>query len=1422
MPRTISMLATAILLLWAHDVKGQAAITALQTAYTQDFNSLIGSGSTPFVNDSTIPGWYHERSGTGDLLIAGTGSSNVGGLYSFGTANAQDRALGSIGSGNSTVGDLCWGLRLSNNTGETITALAVGYTGEQWRFSGNTDPQTVTFSWQTGAAPGSLGSGVWTAVPALDFTSPVTSGSSGALDGNLPAHRVTRFAILPVTLAPGEEIMLRWFDADHPGADHGLAIDDVSVTAYGATLPTMVAFTSPASAFHEHAGTVSVGVDISNPDPVHATMVDVLPAGGTAVNGVDVLPAYSTQTLTFPAGNASRQYIQITIADDSVFTGNRNMVFALQHVSGGNNAAIAAPDMHTLTILEDDPPPVPDVLVQEYFNAYGNIGTDEAVELLVVRDGLDLRGCSLADATSGGSYPYGVLTFSQDALWSDLQAGTMIVIGGMFAVPLPDLDASDGLLRVQAPTPGNSNAYLAHSRPPLSIAGSSDAVAMRDANDNFIHGLAHGSANQATLPPGLHGYYDGTLPAAAALGFTASDSAMTYRDFLSDFHTDTSPPSLGFPNDTLGNRAWLRKLRSRVVTENRTLAGRFFRDVSILNGATVTQTGPVAISGRLHVVEGTYDENGCGLTIDGAGDPANGSGDGDLLLGIGSGNGALLLLPKETPSVSGRTVFDAGDATVHYKGNTAQTVLSAAYNNLTLSNGGTAEPASPTAAIRVDGILNIGASTTLRTDSLTITLGEYGRFVNNGAFIGSIRSTRRTDNGMEDFGGIGVTLTGGGSPPSAREFITVTMHSGSYRWVDHRPSILRSYHVNAGSVTVPAYQMRIGYDPQDLNGQQEAQLALYRLDNDGMTWQKPAATLDMTARTLSPDSGMVTGLWTMHATPPQGLIVAHPMALTFEAEQGGALPAATSLQIGNAHGNGSIVEWTAMPSTVELPPWLALTPQPARGVNTGTIAVAVTRSDLAPGWYYGDITISDPHATNNPVVIPVSYRIYQARTLSIGTDTLRLKVTFKRPAVAFSVPVINGGESFGPGRILWSAATATPWLRLQDTQGMEGEAFSMYIDASGKPSGTYRGEIVLDGSNSVTGAPIGNAPLRIPVILEVEAWGPVSRNVASIAAGNRVSFTNAYGHLIATLEVTEGTVEQFSIQLFPYTLPRNIHRLRYACRHYIIAASGTYRAQLTLFHTLSERVPAAITDPAALRLWRQSPAQFQWTPTAGYATPLEQSVTGSDLSDLNGIWAMASPLSPARYFTNLRITRLTQEKTELSWTDQGTAAGSGYIIERNIEGTPGWRSIGILPHSEHGEYRFTDKDANTGGLRYRLLSFDAEGNARQSQEVALPASTILSDEAAMRQRLALEQNAPNPASIAAGHSTIRFSLPTAGNAQVTLYDGRGRLVSVLTDGFQTAGIHTITLPLAGLAPGMYLYRLHCATGVRTRTMMVIR
>ncbi|RPJ17006.1 MAG: hypothetical protein EHM33_33355, partial [Chloroflexi bacterium] len=267
---------------------GPVSLTTLGTAYTQNFDSLPSSGSATWTNDSTIPGWFHARTGTGTTIVANNGSSTAGALYSYGTGTDTDRALGSIGSGNAAAGNFFWGVRLVNETGSTITSLDVSYTGEQWRNSAAL-AQTVAFSYLVGSptVSGSLAefqtAGI--TVAALDFTSPITGGTAGALDGNVAANRATlTFSITGLSIPNGTEIMLRWSDPDHGGSDHGLAMDDFSVTPNGAAdvAPT-VTTTDPADAAVGVAVNTNVTVNFSESVDVAAGAINVECPADTSV-----------------------------------------------------------------------------------------------------------------------------------------------------------------------------------------------------------------------------------------------------------------------------------------------------------------------------------------------------------------------------------------------------------------------------------------------------------------------------------------------------------------------------------------------------------------------------------------------------------------------------------------------------------------------------------------------------------------------------------------------------------------------------------------------------------------------------------------------------------------------------------------------------------------------------------------------------------------------------------------------------------------------------------------------------------------------------------------------------------------------------------------------------------------------------------
>lgn len=246
--------------------------------YAQNFDALPSAGTNTWSNNVSLPGWIAQRTGTGSNIVADAGSSNAGNLYSYGSAGATDRALGSLGS--QSAGNFAYGVNLQNTSGRTVTLAALTFTGEQWRNSAAAE-QSIGFTYRLGSNAvtdlQSTNFTGWTAVAALNFTSPVTGGSASALNGSLAANRSLRQAGLDVTLAPGQWIALRWQDADQTGTDHGLAIDDLRLdwrVAAEGPLPQWTSAAPPAG----RVGDAYSYTIVANGGPSHYE-VEGLPAG---------------------------------------------------------------------------------------------------------------------------------------------------------------------------------------------------------------------------------------------------------------------------------------------------------------------------------------------------------------------------------------------------------------------------------------------------------------------------------------------------------------------------------------------------------------------------------------------------------------------------------------------------------------------------------------------------------------------------------------------------------------------------------------------------------------------------------------------------------------------------------------------------------------------------------------------------------------------------------------------------------------------------------------------------------------------------------------------------------------------------------------------------------------------------------------
>jgi len=218
----------AFAFLWSFSVvHAQVALTTINGQYTQNFNTLASTGTTNDV--STLPvGWTFVESGTNanTTYAAGTGSSNTGNTYSFGL-DASDRSLGGLQSGSliPTIGS-----SFVNNTGTIINSLKITYWGEQWRLGTSGRADRLDFQYSLDAT--SLTSGSWSNIDSLDFSSPVSVGTVGAMSGNTN-HRQRTFTITGLSIPAGATFFLRWLDFNATGADDGLGVDDFALTPIG-------------------------------------------------------------------------------------------------------------------------------------------------------------------------------------------------------------------------------------------------------------------------------------------------------------------------------------------------------------------------------------------------------------------------------------------------------------------------------------------------------------------------------------------------------------------------------------------------------------------------------------------------------------------------------------------------------------------------------------------------------------------------------------------------------------------------------------------------------------------------------------------------------------------------------------------------------------------------------------------------------------------------------------------------------------------------------------------------------------------------------------------------------------------------------------------------------------------------------------
>jgi len=181
---------------------------------------------------------------------------------------------------------------------------------------------------------------------------------------------------------------------------------------------------------------------------------------------------------------------------------------------------------------------------------------------------------------------------------------------------------------------------------------------------------------------------------------------------------------------------------------------------------------------------------------------------------------------------------------------------------------------------------------------------------------------------------------------------------------------------------------------------------------------------------------------------------------------------------------------------------------------------------------------------------------------------------------------------------------------------------------------------------------------------------------------------------------------------------------------------------------------------------------------------------------------------------------------KLIWRTDTEVNNYGFEVERTSPlpspyegegGTAGrgWEKIGFVNGNGNSnspkDYSFVDNRATTGTYSYRLKQIDNDGQFEYSKTIEVVIGTP--------KKFELSQNYPNPFNPT---TTIKFTIPEAGNVKLTLFNILGQEVKTLISGFKESGVHTIDFNASELNSGIYIYKIESGSFIQTRKMTLLK
>lgn len=181
--------------------------------------------------------------------------------------------------------------------------------------------------------------------------------------------------------------------------------------------------------------------------------------------------------------------------------------------------------------------------------------------------------------------------------------------------------------------------------------------------------------------------------------------------------------------------------------------------------------------------------------------------------------------------------------------------------------------------------------------------------------------------------------------------------------------------------------------------------------------------------------------------------------------------------------------------------WLSVAP--ASGSSTGEhdrISAFYALTNLAPGGYSAQITVSGSYAVNSPQTVNAYLTVLDgAPVLQASPTSLALFVTAPTGEVSAAIRVWNGG----PGSMAYTVSNSVPWCQVAPAGGIstgQQDIVTVTVAAVGLAAGVYSGTVWFvsaDVTNSPLGVPIAMTVLQ-PAAIENAGASNVTQSAATL------------------------------------------------------------------------------------------------------------------------------------------------------------------------------------------------------------------------------------------------------------------------------------------------------------------------------------